>query len=55
MGLFDTPRKKRKSPRAILNALKRRIAKKKRIEDKKKEKLRIRSEIARVRKQLRGY
>jgi len=55
MGIFGSPTRKRKSPRAVLNALNRRIEKKKRKDDKKSDAIKVRKAIAAARKKLRGY
>jgi len=55
MGFFGSEPRRRKSKRAVLNSLKRRIAKKQRAVDKKREKLRLSKEIEMARKKLRGY
>jgi len=55
MGLFGTEPRKKRTPRAVLNSLKRRLAKKQRKLSKKKEKEKIRREIDQARKKLRGY
>jgi len=55
MGIFGSPTRKRKSPRAILNALNRRIEKKKKKEAKKKDVIRVKNAIEAARKKLRGY
>jgi len=56
MGIFgsNAPRK-RKSKRSVLNALNRRLAKKQKIIDKRKESLILTKAIEAARKKLRGY
>ncbi len=55
MSIFGSAPRKRKSPRAILNALNRRLEKKKKKEAKKKEVVRVKNAIESARKKLRGY
>jgi len=54
MGFFSTP-KKRRSPRAVLNALERKLAKRQAKLAKKKAKEDLKRKIADARKKLRGY
>jgi len=55
MSIFGSPRRKRKSKQVVLNALKRRLAKKQRAIDKKRKNIKLSNEIAAARKKLRGY
>jgi len=55
MGIFGSPPRKRRSKQVILNALKRRLAKKQRTIDKKKKNIKLSNEIVAARKKLRGY
>jgi len=55
MGFFGGPTKKRSTPRAVLNKLNRRIAKRQRADAKRKDKAKTQAAIAAARKKLRGY
>jgi len=55
MGIFGGPPKRRSTPRAVLNKLNRRIAKRQKAEAKRRDKSKVRSQIEAARKKLRGY